>query len=358
MPCEDLDYYKVLGVARDADAETIKHAFKELARKYHPDVNKAPDAADRFKQAAEAYSVLSDPQKRAAYDSRGFAGVAGFSPEELFGGLDLGDHFSGLGGGLFEHFFGGRRDHSPDEQWRQVELDVPLETIMTGGRETVTLTGTEQCADCHGSGAAPGTEPRTCAECGGRGQKTSAHQEGQTTVQQITTCPVCHGRGRVIDKPCPKCAGQGVTETRQPITIDIPRGIDEGGVLRVPLTGVSLPGNATPLHELHVIVRTYPHRRFRRRGADLWCEETVSDVDAVLGTILPVKTLDGEVEVTVPASTQPDAVLRLRGQGLPVQEGNRRGDLYVTLRVQLPEKLTREEQRLYERLREARKNDR
>lgn len=351
----DQDYYEILGVPPDADAEAIKDAFRQLALKYHPDRNKQPGAEERFKQIAEAYAVLSDPRKRADYDARGHAAVAGFSPEDLFGGIDFSDVFGGfdfgLGEGLFERFFG----HHPGGPVKgsnvEVEIDVPLERVATGGEQTVRYHRTVTCPTCGGSGAAPGTEPKPCSACGGTGQKSTVSHKGKVTLRQITTCPDCRGRGATVDKPCPDCAGRGQVERVEELGIAIPRGIEEGVALRVPGHGLPATESGGEPGDLFVVVRTAPDRRFQRRGADLWRTETLGVADAALGTRLEVPTLDGPVTVKVPPGTQPEEVLRVRGKGLPTFGGDRRGNLYVRIQVHVPERLSPELRALLEDLR-------
>jgi len=357
------DYYEVLGVARDADAKAIKDAFRTLALKSHPDRNKAADAEERFKEIAEAYAVLSDPKKRADYDARGFAGVAGFTPEDLFAGIDFGDIFGeagygldfGLGGGLFERLFGRRRAGPQRGQDLQVELVLPLESIARGGEETVRYTRPVACARCHGNGAEPGSAPRACPACGGSGRKvvTRGEQRAETAIrfQQISICPDCDGRGTIIDRPCRECRGAGRVEKDESLKVSIPPGADEGMALRIPAHGLPSAESKGAPGDLYVIVASAPDARFARSGADLWRSETLGVADAVLGTTLKVPTLDGAVEVTVPAGTQPGEVLRLRGKGLPVFGARGHGDLNLRIEVKIPERLTAEERALYEKLR-------
>lgn len=351
------DYYEVLGIPRDADEKAIKNAFRTLALKYHPDRNKAPDAEERFKEIAEAYAVLSDPKKRKEYDSAGFAGVAGFSPEDLIGGIDFGDIFGGLnfdfGGGLFDGFFGRRRRGPVRGANLEVEVTLPLERVMRGGEEQVHVGRPQVCAACNGSGAKAGTQPRACEACGGSGRQTRSRREGKGAVliQQVTTCPACHGRGRIIDQSCPECRGEGEVEGEETLTVRIPIGVEEGMALRIPGRGMPSPDKNGSPGDLFVVVRTAPDPRFERAGADLWREEAIQVADAALGTTLTVPTLEKPAKVTVPAGTQPNAVLRLRGKGLPEFGGARRGDLYLRLLVQVPQQLGTEERGLYEKLR-------
>jgi molecular chaperone DnaJ len=363
MAAEQRDYYEVLGVARDADAKAIKGAFRELAMKYHPDRNKSPDAEARFKEIAEAYAILSDPKKRADYDARGFAGVSGFSTEDLFSGIDFGDIFAGMGfgfegggSGLFTDIFGHhRRPRGPAKgSDLEVRLVIPLEKVNTGGEETVRFTRPISCPDCHGTGAEKGSQPRQCEACQGSGHKVITHQEkkeqGSVSFQQITTCPVCQGQGVFIDHPCKKCKGIGQIEQDDNLKVTIPVGVDEGTALRIPGHGLPSPESGGPAGDLFVLVRSQADPRFERHGADLWRVETIEIPDAVLGSKLKVPTLDGAIDVKVPAGSQPDEVLRIKNKGLPVFGANMRGDLNIRLQVHIPEHLTTEEKQLYEQL--------
>jgi molecular chaperone DnaJ len=365
MPGAQRDYYEVLGVPRDADLKTIKKAFRELALRYHPDRNKEPGAEDRFKEIAEAYAVLSDPKKRAQYDARGFAGVSGFSLEDLFSGIDFGDIFGGpgfglgfdFGEGLFERFFGRRRPGPPRGENIEIELAVPLERVLTGGEETIRFSRPETCPSCHGSGAKPGTMPQSCKACGGTGKHVESRRQRGIVFQQVTTCGECHGRGIVIENPCPNCDGRGEVEREKTLTVKIPVGIEEGMALRIPGYGHPSRETGGMPGDLYVVVRSAPDPRFERRGIHLWRTETIEVADAVLGTKLEVPTLDGHVTVSIPPGTQPGTVLRLHGKGLPEFQGKKRGDLYLSVQVRVPQKLTPEERRLYERLRALEKKN-
>jgi molecular chaperone DnaJ len=358
MNPEQRDYYEVLGIPRDAEQKAIKEAFRQLALRYHPDRNKEPGAEAKFKEIAEAYAVLSDPRKRADYDARGFAGVAGFSPEELFGGINLGDLFGGqgfefgLGGDLFERFFGHRRraERGKGESiW--VELAIPLERVLTGGEEVVAFTRPQACTVCGGSGAKAGTTPKQCATCAGRGQQVRAEKKGNVTFQQITTCPACGGRGTLIESRCPTCDGSGKTTQRNEVKVKIPVGVEEGMELRIPGHGLPSTRAGAPPGDLYVVVHTVSDRRFERRGANLWRNETLQVADAVLGTKLTVPTLAGEATVEVPPGTQPGSLLRLRGKGLPLFGQDRKGDLYLALGIHIPDRLSAGERELYDQLR-------
>ena len=351
----------MLGVPKDADGKAIKDAFRKLALQYHPDRNKEPGAEERFKEIAEAYAVLSDPKKRAEYDARGFEGVAGFSREDLFSGIDFEDLFGGLnfdfglGGGLFDHFFHHRRTGPARGVNVEVELTIPLQRVVSGGEEKVRLPRQAACPSCHGSGAAAGTQPRTCSACNGTGRQTISRRESRdksnVVIQQITICPACFGRGSVIDKPCPACGGTGKAEHEDILSVAIPVGVEEGMALRIPGRGMPSPEPGGQAGDLFVIVRSAPDPRFERDGADLWRSEVIGVAEAALGTELKVPTLDRPAEVTIPPGTQPDTVLRIRGKGLPEFGGRKHGDLYLRIRVHIPESLTGEERELYQRLR-------
>lgn len=353
------DFYEVLGVPRDADAKAIKDAFRTLALRYHPDRNKEPGAEERFKEVAEAYAVLSDPQKRSEYDARGFAGVTGVSPEDLFSGIDFGDilgqgfdfgrNFGG--GGLFDRLFGRGRHGPPRGEDLSVALVVPLERVLSGGEEVVRFTRPRSCSSCKGTGAEAGTSPRSCQTCQGTGRHVvEGKREGNVFVQRITTCPECRGRGNVIDKPCPECRGQGTVEREETLTVKVPPGFEEDMALRFPGLGHPCQEPGGSPGDLFVVLHSAPDPRFERRGSHLVREETVEVAEAALGTRREVPTLDGPVSLTIPPGTQPGTVLRLQGKGLPVP-GGRRGALFVTVQVHVPETLTGEERKLYEHLR-------
>jgi molecular chaperone DnaJ len=302
--------------------------------------------------------VLSDPQKRSEYDARGFAGVAGFSPEDLFGGIDVGDLFRGFGfdvdlgaGGLFDRLFRPRRAGPARGRDVELVLEVPLERVLSGGEETVRFTRPGRCPICQGTGAKVGTAPRGCEACGGTGQRVMSEHRAGISVQQISPCPVCGAWGHIIDQPCPACGGQGEVRRDEELTVTIPVGVEEGMVLRIPDRGLPSEEGGGPSGNLLVVVSSRPDPRFEHRGADLWRAETVPVVDAVLGTTQQVSTLEGSATVTIPAGTQPDTVLRLRGKGLPEFGSKEREDLYVVVRVRMPYQLSAKERKLYERLR-------
>jgi molecular chaperone DnaJ len=311
--------------------------------------------------------VLSDPRKRSAYDTRGFAGVSGFSEDELFRHVDFSDIFSGLnfdfgglgremgGGGIFDGFFGRRRAGPPRGENIEVVLSVPLARIAEGGEEKVRYSRRAVCEACRGTGARDGTKRRRCEACQGTGQKTQESRRreraGEVIVRNVTLCSECGGRGEIIEEPCEACGGRGFVERSESLTVNVPVGAEEGMALRVPGHGLpsEAPGGAPG--DLFVIVRSEPDPRFERDGADLWHLEKVSVPEAALGTKRTVPSLDGTIEVSIPPAAQPGLVLRLGGKGLPHFGGRGRGDLYIRLEVQIPERLSKRQRELYEQLR-------
>jgi molecular chaperone DnaJ len=348
----------VLGVAKDADQKAIKDAFRNLALKYHPDRNKEPDAEERFKEIAGAYAILSNPQKRAEYDARGFAGVAETSQEDLFNSINFEDIFGGLnfdfgGDNLFGRFF--RRHHKGSSRGANIEVDlfITLQQVAKGGEEEVHYTRPVTCYACHGTGGEGGVAPPKCETCGGTGRITHSQRKEKEhmLIQHIVPCSACLGHGSINEHPCPECHGSGKLEKEEMLTVKIPVGIEEGMALRIP--GKGMPSSAADgvNGDLFVLVRTRRDPRFERTGANLLRTETISLSDAVLGTTLKVPTLEGSINVTVPAGTRPDTVLRLKEKGLPDFGSNQIGDLYLRIGLQVPQHLSSEERVLYERLR-------
>lgn len=349
------DYYEVLEVERTASQQDIKKAYRRLAMQYHPDHNKSHDAEEKFKELSEAYSVLSDADKRARYDRGGFAALDGVSAEDLFSSMGFGDLFGRGTGSIFDDIFGfgrgGRRGPSRGPNV-EVELVVPLKRILVGGEETVEFTRTVACGECGGSRARPGTEPRACADCGGTGQKVFTSRQHGMTLQQVAVCPTCRGYGSIIDDPCPHCSGTGREEQKSEIKIRIPEGIEEGTALRVTGQGGISPDPDGPPGDLIVVVHTEDDPRFERRGDHLHRVEKIQIADAVLGVTLAVPTLVGEVEVKVPPGTQPGTVMRLANEGLPNFRSGRRGDIYVRIQVEIPKSVSAEEKEIFSRLKE------
>jgi len=337
------DYYEVLDLARNATEAEIKRAYRRLAMKYHPDRNPDQEDADgRFKEAKEAYEVLSDPRKRAAYDQFGHAGLSGGGGGP--GGFGAGDAFSDIFGDVFGDIFGGgRRGRSRVFRGADLryELDLDLEQAAFGDTVTVTIPVMSECGTCGGSGAEPGSTPKTCDTCGGQGAVRM--QQGFFSVQQ--SCPRCRGTGTVIDDPCGECRGQGrVRETRS-LSVKVPAGVDTGD--RIRLGGEGEAGrNGGPPGDLYVEINVRPHRIFERQGADLACEVPISFATAVLGGSVDVPALAGQVNLKIPEETQSGKVFRLRGKGVKPVRGGSLGDLLVRVVVETPVKLSREQRRL------------
>jgi molecular chaperone DnaJ len=348
------DYYDVLGVPRDADAKTIKSAFRRLARRYHPDTSTELESEHRFREIAEAYGVLSDPAKRASYDARGFAGVAGTSAEDLWGGINLGDIFGAAAPGfegLFEELFGRARGGPQRGADLRVDLTISLRQVLTGGKQAVSISRPGPCPDCGGSGARQGTTPRSCPDCGGTGQQAAASRRGSVLVRQLTTCPACQGRGQVIDQPCPACQGTGRAIGQDTVIVRIPRGIPDGTALRLAGRGMPSPVPGGPPGDAYLIIRTLPDPLFVREDADLWHTLHIGVPDAVLGTTVTVPALDGQAQLPVPPGTQSGAVLAIKGKGLPRYRGHGRGSLNVTVIVDIPQQPSPRQRRLYEQIR-------
>ena len=350
------DYYEVLGVPRDADEKAIKNAFRQLALEYHPDRNKEPGAEEKFKEIAEAYAVLSDHEKRSAYDSGRITSVAGFSPEDLFGGINFREIFGERGFGFawggespFDRLFRGNRPVRGDDI--TVSLFLLLERLATGCEEKVSFTRVEPCPDCQGFGVKQGTNRRSCEVCGGTGRQTTTQRTGGVLFKKVTVCPQCDGLGFFIDDPCLKCAGRGQVERKEIVSVEVPPGIEEGMALRIPGRGLTSGDPKSPPGDLLVVVRSQPDPRFERDGANLLRVEQVEIPDAVLGGTLEVPTLEGSVKVKIPAGIQPGAVLRVAGRGLPRFRSRGRGDLLMRIHLHVPKELSAEERKLYKQLR-------
>ena len=351
------DYYEVLGVPKNAEQDAIKSAYRKIALKYHPDKNPGnKEAEESFKEAAEAYEVLSDSEKRAAYDRFGHAGVGGGGPqfgsvEDIFGAF--GDIFGGGrggGGSIFEDLFGGgggRQRARSRGAHLKVDLEVTLEEVAKGVKKTIEITRNETCGDCRGSGAAAGTKPKTCPDCQGRGEIVRS----QGFFAMRTTCGRCRGTGEVIDTPCPKCSGTGRVPEKKSVTVTIPPGIDDGMQLRLSGEGEAAPRGGTR-GDLYCEVHVKKHKLFQRRGDDIILEIPVGYAQAALGTDIEVPTLQGKSELKVPAGTQPMTMLRMRGLGLPRLDGYGVGDQFVRIAVEVPTKVDEETEALLRQLAE------
>lgn len=349
------DYYEVLGVDKNADEATIKKAYRQMAKKYHPDLNPGDKEAEaKFKEVNEAYEVLSDSEKKARYDQFGHAGVdpnfgagggnpygGGFSGD--FG--DLGDIFSSIFGGGF----GGGRRANPNAPQRgsdvAANIMLSFEEAAKGCQKSVKFTHYESCPDCHGSGAKSGTSSSTCPDCHGTGYVTSIQRTAFGQMQSQRPCTRCRGKGKIIDNPCPKCSGQGrirVTKTQQ---INIPAGIDDGQVLNVRGLGdAGINGGATGDLRLEVSVR--PHPIFEREGYNVYCEIPITYAQAALGAEISVPTLDGKVKFKIHEGTQPNDEFKLGGKGIARLNGSGRGDQYVKVVIEVPRNLSSEQKEL------------
>ncbi|WP_411869994.1 molecular chaperone DnaJ [Vulcanococcus limneticus] len=348
------DYYDLLGVSRDADADTLKRAYRRLARQYHPDINKDPGAEDRFKEIGRAYEVLSDPQTRARYDQFGEAGLGGG------GGMpDMGD----MGGfaDLFETFFsgfggaagagGGARRRGPRQgDDLRLDLTISFSEAIFGQEKEVQVRHLETCNTCSGSGSKAGSGPTTCGTCGGAGQVRRATRTPFGSFTQVAACPSCEGTGQVIADPCGACGGQGLQQVRKKLRLNIPAGVDSGTRLRVAGEG-NAGQRGGPAGDLYVFLSVQPHPSLRRDGTTIHSEVTVNYLQAILGDTIEVETVDGPEKLEIPAGTQPGATLTLAGKGVP-KLGNpvARGNHQIAVKVQLPTKLNAEELELLEQL--------
>jgi molecular chaperone DnaJ len=347
---EKRDCYEILGVQRTASGDEIKSAYRKAALKWHPDRNPQAkhEAEEKFREATEAYSILSDAQKRATYDRLGYAGLSrgGFE-----GGFNqtIFDEFQDIFGDFFgfEDIFGGRRSRSRTQRGADLRYDMKLtfEEAAGGVNTKIRIPRLEFCETCNGTGAKPGTGVTACATCGGRGQVH--YQQGFFTISR--TCPECRGAGQIVRESCAACHGNGRIERVKTIDVRIPAGVDSNTRLRIPGEGEQ-GGNGGPAGDLYVVLEVKPHPYFERRDADLYCTVPVSIVQAALGTDIVVPGLNGEEHVRIPEGTQTGEIIRLKGKGLPDPHGGGKGDLYVNIHVEVPTKLTRDQRRLFEQL--------
>ncbi len=352
------DYYEVLGINRDANADAVKKAYRKLAMKHHPDRNPGDKTAEaKFKELSEAYEVLSDPDKKAAYDRYGHAGVdpnmgaRGGPGAQGFDGFA--DAFSDIFGDIFS---GGGRGGGRSNVYRGADLrynlEISLEEAARGADKTIRIPTAEECGTCHGTGARPGTEPQTCGTCGGAGQVRI--QQGFFSIQQ--TCPKCHGTGRVIPHPCGTCGGAGRVKSHKTLEVKIPTGIDEG--MRLRHAGHGEPGvNGGPPGDLYVEIHIRKHPMFQRDGDDLHCEMPISFATAALGGEIEIPTLDGMARLKIPAETQSGKVFRLRGKGIRNVRSHAHGDLLCHVVVETPVKLTERQKELLREFEEVSRQD-
>lgn len=358
---EKRDYYEVLGVSKNASEDEIKRAYKKLARKYHPDMNPGDkEAEEKFKEVNEANEVLSNPEKKAKYDQFGFAGVdpnygagqGGYGGAGGFDFGDLGDIFGSFFGGGFGG--GGRRNPNAPQRGESIRasLSVEFTEAAFGCEKSITIDRFEQCPTCKGKGCAPGTTPEVCTQCHGTGTVTQAQRTPFGMMQSQTVCPKCRGKGQIIHQPCPDCRGAGVVRKHRTIQVNIPAGIDNGQTIS--LRGQGHSGkNGGPAGDLLITVMVRPHEIFRRDGTAVFCEAPITFTQAVLGGTLEIPTIDGKVKYDIPEGTQTGTVFRLRGKGIPVLNGRGRGDQYVTVNIETPRNLNREQKEALKKFSES-----
>ncbi|RJX29586.1 MAG: molecular chaperone DnaJ [Dethiobacter sp.] len=346
------DYYEVLGIGREATQEEIKKAYRKLARQYHPDVNSGDkESESRFKEIKEAYDILSDPQKRENYDrfghqegAQGFGGFGGFG--------DIRDFTSGFED-IFDTFFGGGFNAGRNRQAStprrgadlRYDLEISLKDAVQGKETFVNIPRTENCPDCDGTGAKNGAQPVTCSACGGSGQQQVVKNTAFGRFVSIRTCEKCQGQGHIIKEYCPKCRGEGRVFRERKIEIKIPAGVDSGSKLRIPGEGEAGTRGGPP-GDLYVIIHVRPHEIFKRQDNDLICEIAVNFVQAALGGELEVPTLDGKAKLRIPEGTQPGAVFRLKGKGVPSLRGFGKGDQLVRVKVEVPRRLNARQKKI------------
>ena len=354
------DYYEVLGVSRGASEDEIKKAYKKMARKYHPDLNPGDKTAEeKFKEVNEAYEVLSDADKKARYDQYGHAGVdPNFGAGGFGGGFDGSFDFGDLGdifGSFFGGGFGGARAN-PNAPQRgeslRTSVNISFEEAAFGCEKEVSIDRIEQCPDCRGSGCAKGTTAEVCPDCRGSGV---VQQRRQTPLGYMSTsapCQRCGGKGKIIHQPCPKCGGKGMIRHRKTIKVSIPAGIDNGQTISLRAQG-NAGKNGGPAGDLLIVVSVRPHEIFRREGTSVLCEAPITFTQAVLGAELEIPTIDGKVKYTIPEGTQSGTTFRLKGKGIPGLNGRGRGDQYVTVYIETPRNLNREQKEALKKFSES-----
>ena len=344
------DYYEVLGVQKGATDAEIKKAYRKMAKENHPDLHPGDkDAEARFKEINEAYEILSDSEKKARYDQFGFAGVdpsyggggygGGFDGSFDFG--DLGDIFGSFFGGGFGG--GGRARSGPQRgESLRTRLTITFEEAAFGCEKEVSIDRVEQCETCKGTGAAPGTSPETCPACGGSGQVQQRRQTPMGVFATTGPCPRCGGTGKIIASPCKDCGGSGQVRRRKTLKVTIPAGIDNGQIISLRGQG-SAGKNGGPAGDLQIVITVQPHQLFRRDGADVYCNAPITFTQAVLGGELEIPTIDGKVKYDIPEGTQTGSTFRLKGKGIPNVNGRGRGDQFVTVYIETPRNLNREQ---------------
>lgn len=358
------DYYDILGVQKNASTDEIKKAYKKLAKQYHPDLNKEPDAEAKFKEIGEAYQALSDQQKRAAYDQFGHSAfdASGGAPGGGFGGF--GNAYSGFGNAgysgfsdpfdIFEQFFGGAAGRGARSSRRsgadlEARIELTFDEAAHGTEKTLRYSRYIVCEECTGSGAKKGTKPTTCTTCGGQGQVRSQQSVFGAMFSTVTACPTCQGAGEIIQDKCPNCRGNGRTQTEEQFTFNIPAGVDTGTRLR--FSGRGHAGErGTQSGDLYVRFKVQQHKLFKRRDDDIYIELPVSFAQAALGDTVTVPTIHGEEEITIKPGTQPDEEIILRHKGIQSGHSSRKGDQIITVKVETPTKLSKEQKEHFDAL--------
>ncbi|MCI8480042.1 MAG: molecular chaperone DnaJ [Oscillibacter sp.] len=357
MADQKRDYYEVLGISKGASEDEIKRAYKKMARQYHPDLNPGnQEAEEKFKEVNEAYEVLSDAEKKARYDQYGHAGVdpnfgaGGFDGSFDFG--DLGDIF----GSFFGGGFGGGRRTNPNAPQRgesiRMALAISFEEAAFGCEKSVTIDRTEPCDTCHGSGCAPGATPEVCQDCHGTGTVQVRRQTPMGVFATSSPCPKCGGKGKIIHQPCKDCRGSGSVRRRKTIQATVPAGIDNGQTISIRGQG-NAGKNGGPAGDLLITITVRAHELFRREGTSVLCEAPITFTQAVLGAELEIPTIDGKVKYTLPEGTQSGTTFRLKGKGIPAINGRGRGDQYVTVYIETPRNLNREQKEALKKFAEA-----
>ena len=349
------DYYETLGVPKGANPDEIKSAFRRLARQYHPDVSQEPDAEERFKEINEAYAVLSDDEKRAAYDRYGHAGLNGFGGAPDFSNLDIEDILNMFGFGMgFD--FGRRSRRSANSPRRgadlQYNMSLEFEEAVFGVEKEVEFVRDEICGRCSGSKAEPGTSAVRCSTCNGQGEVRQSRQTLFGSMVQVVTCPACSGAGQIVETPCNQCNGRGIERKNRKKTVQVPAGVDSG--TRIRLSAEGQPGmNGGPPGDLYLSLRVQPHKFFKRRENDILLNLDINIAQATLGADVEVPTVDGPAILEIPSGTQPGKVLRMRGKGVPYLRSDRRGDQLVIINTEIPKRLSAEQRELMEKMAES-----
>lgn len=357
------DYYEVLGLSKGATAEEIKKAYRQLAKKYHPDINKSADAEAKFKEINEAYEVLSDEKKKAAYDMYGHSGVdpngfgagSGFSGFSGFGADDLSDIFSSFMGGNFGGFSSrSTRSHSQAVKGenRYLTMDIDFLDAIHGVERTLKIEVDRRCESCHGTGAYSDSDIHTCSNCRGTGQVTRTVRTAFGIMQQTVECPECHGTGKVVTRKCPDCDGDGYIHKREEIEIKIPAGIQTGQQVRVADFG-ERGLNGGPNGDLYIEINVLPHKHFKRSGNNIYITVPISALDAILGCSVEVPSVYGDVDLTIPPGTQPNQQFRMKGYGAKDLRSASKGDQIVEVQINIPKRLSRDEKKLYEELKQV-----